>query len=136
VALVVPRDDGRALDELLRRGAHRWPVCLECGDHVGRRGHEAGAIARHRRALAQRLEDDRPRAVARLERRDRRLVEPQLGVGLVRGDVEVALRRGFREPLVEVERCKRAGRIVRIVHPDDRGVVRDPVDVGEKAVVA
>src|SRR5262249_38979767 len=42
VLLVVPGDDGRALDELLRRGTDRWAVLLERADQLERGRDEAG----------------------------------------------------------------------------------------------
>ena len=55
-----------------------------------------------------------------LQRRRRRLVEPELAVRLVGRDHEVVPRGELGELLVERERCDRARRVVRIVHPDDR----------------
>src|SRR5207237_4271482 len=58
VLLVAPGDDGGPLDELLGRAADGRAVLLERRDHLGRSRDESGAIARHRRALAERVEDD------------------------------------------------------------------------------
>src|SRR5207248_9237257 len=60
------------------------------------------------------------RAVADLQRGVRRLVEPELGVRLVGRDQEVVLGGQRREALEELERGDRAGRIVRVVDPNDR----------------
>ena len=72
VLLVAPRGDRRALDELLRRRSDGRPIHPERVDHLGRARDEPGAVAGHRRALAQAVEDDEPRSVGRLERRDGR----------------------------------------------------------------
>ena len=101
----------------------------------GRRRDEARPVAGHRRSLAQRLKDDHAGAVSDLQGGHRRLVEPELRVRLVGGDHEVVPRRQLGELLVELERCHRAGWIVRIVHPDDRGVVVERAQVGEEAVL-
>ena len=67
VVLVAPGDDRRPLDELLRRCARRGTIRAQRGDDVRRTGDEARAVARHRRALGQRLEDDDVRPVLRAE---------------------------------------------------------------------
>ena len=135
VTLVVPGRDGRALHELLRRRAHRRTVRLQRRHDLGRAGDEPGAVAGHRRALAQRLEDDHARAVGRLECRRRRLVEPELRVRLVRADDEVVALGGLGEFVVELARRDRARRIVRVVDPDERHVVVELVESGEEAVL-
>ena len=86
--------------------------------------------------LLKRLEDDDARAVDRLQRRRRRLVEPQLRVRLVRADDEVVALGRLRELVVELARRDRAGRVVRVVDPDERDVVVELVEIGEEAVLA
>ena len=62
-----------------------------------------------------------PVQVAELERRRRRLVaEVDLGVGLVGGEHEAVLARERRGLLVQRERRRRAGRVVRVVEPQQR----------------
>ena len=77
--------------------------------------------------------------VRNLERRGRRLVEPELGVCLVGADEHVVLERELRQPLVELERRDRTRRVVRVVDPDERGarprLVVDRVEVGQEAVL-
>ena len=79
--------------------------------------------------------------VGELERRHRRLgAEVDLGVRLVGGEHEAVLARERRGPLVERERRGRAGRVVRVVEPQDRRprcqVARgDRVEVGQEAGV-
>ena len=70
-AVLVPRHDRRALDERLRRGADVRPVALEGADELGVAGHEARPVARHRRALGERVEREHVRAVGDLQRRRR-----------------------------------------------------------------
>src|SRR5207244_2291885 len=139
VRLVVPGGDRGTLDELLRRGADRRPELLQSRDHLSRAGDEARPVARHGRALAQGVEDDDAVPVRDLERRGRRLVEPQLAVGLVGGDEEVVLRGQLREPLVEDEGRDGARRVVRVVDPEDRdaapGLVVERVEIREEAAL-
>jgi len=139
VVLVAPRDDGGPLDELLRRGADVGPEATERADELRIARDEAAPEARHRRTLRQRVERDDVRPVVQLEDRGRRLVEPQLGVRLVRGEHE-AVRAGKRgEPLEERERGDRPRRVVRRVQPDEGrplpDVVGDLVEAREEAVL-
>ena len=90
---------------------------------VGIAGGEARPVAGHRGALAERVEDDDVAAVGELERRGRRRLEPELAVGLVGGEQEAVLAGELGEPLVELERCDRRGRVVRIVDPEDGELV-------------
>ena len=61
VGLVAPGGDGGVLDELRWGDADVRAVALERGDHVRVAGDEAGAVARHRGALGQRVERDHVR---------------------------------------------------------------------------
>ena len=74
-----------------------------------------------------------------LQRRGRRLVEPELGVRLVGGDDEAVLPRERRQTLVEGERRRGGGGVVRVVDPEDGqpgpGLVVDRVEVGQEAVL-
>ena len=97
---------------------------------VGVAGDEAAPEPGHRRALRERVERDDVRPVVELERRGRRLVEPELGVRLVRGEHEAVLARERREPLEERERGDGAGRVVRRVQPDERRASPDLVGHG------
>src|SRR2546421_9594427 len=76
VLLVLPGDDRRPLDEFLWCCADGGAKSLQRGDQVRRGGNETRPVAGHRRTLRQRLEHDDVPAVANLQRRDRRLVEP------------------------------------------------------------
>ena len=58
--------------------------------------------------------------IAHLERRRGRLAEVDLRVRLVGGEHEAVLARERRGLLVEGERGRRAGRVVRVVEPQDR----------------
>ncbi len=127
VLLVGPRGRGRALDEGLRRDADVRAVALEGGDDRGIAGGEARAIAGHRRALGERVEDDDVGAVGELQGADRRVAgEPQLRVGLVGGHDEVVLARQRRGALVELGRRRGRRRVVGMVQPQQRDAV--PVD--------
>ena len=61
----------RALDELLRRHPGRGAERLHRRDQPGVAGHEAGAVPRHVRALAERVEHDDVRAIGELQPRGR-----------------------------------------------------------------
>ena len=104
VRLVVPGDDGRALDEFLRDRAHCRPERPQQRDQLGRRSDESRPIAGHRRPLAQGVEDDDVPPLRDLEGRRRSGLEPELAVRLVRGDEKVVLEGQLREALVEFER--------------------------------
>ena len=139
VRLVAPGDDRGALDELLRRRPDGRAECLQRRDQRRIAGREAAAVAGHRAALRERVEDDHVGSVGELQRRSRRLLEPELRVRLVGGDDEAVLPRETRELLVERERCGGAGRVVRIVDPEDREprprLVVDRVEVGQESVL-
>src|SRR5262245_65705648 len=66
------------------------------------------------------------------------LVEPELRVGLVRSEQKIVLGRKRGQALEELERGDGAGRIVRVVDPEDRsssqGFLGDRVQVGKEAV--
>ena len=142
VTLVVPRDDRCALHELLRRRARRSGGTPSVPRSIsGGAGDEAGAVAGHRRALAQRLEDDDARAVGRpgaptaAARRTRAPCTPR------RSATTKSWRSAaLRELVVELERRDRAGRVVRVVDPDERDVVverrRDPAGSRSRAAAA
>ena len=132
VVLVGPRRRGRALDEGLRRDADVRAVALERGDDRGVAGGEPGAIAGHRGALGERVEDDDVRAVGQLQGADRRVaLEPQLRVGLVGGEDEVVLARQRGGALVELGRRRGRRRVVGVVQPQQRDAVPvDGVEVG------
>ncbi len=139
VALVAPRRDRRALDELLRRHPDRRPERLQRRDQLGIAGDEPRPVARHRRAFAQRVEREDVRQVPRLEDRGRRLaVEPELAVRLVGGEEHVARTAVVGGSPEEVQRRRRARRVVRVVQPQDRGAVPgggvDRVQVGQEPV--
>ena len=139
VLLVTPGDHRRALDELLRRRADGRPECLQRPDQRRVAGGEAAAVAGHRAALRERVEDDDVGPVGELQRRRRRLVEPQLRVRLVGGDHEAVLTRQRREALVEGDRRGRRGRVVRVVDPEDGEprprLVVDRVEVGQEPLL-
>ena len=82
------------------------------------------------------MERDDARAIRHLQRRRRRLVEPELRVRLVGRDDEVVPLGRLRELLVELERSDGAGRVVRIVDPHERDVVVELAEIREKAVLA
>ena len=99
VVLVAPRRDRGELDELRRRDADVRPVALQRRHQLGVAGHEPRAVARHRRALGQRVEHRHVRAVGDLQRRRRRLgAEVQLRVRLVGRDHEVVRREPAPPP--------------------------------------
>ena len=121
VLLVAPGDDRCPLDELLWRGADVRPELLQRRDELRVAGDEAGAVARHRGALRERVEHGHVRPVGELEGRDGRLVEPELGVRLVRGEHEVVLAGERCESLVERERRRCSRGVVRVVDPHECG---------------
>ena len=140
VRLVAPGGDRGALDHLQRRDADVRAVALERGDDLGVAGGEPGAVAGHRGALGERVEDEHVGAVGDLQRRRRRLVaEVQLGVGLVGGEHEVVLARQRGGALVELDRRGRGRRVVGVVEPqhaDPRpGGGVDGVEVGQEAAL-
>ena len=95
---------------------------------------EAAAVAGHRGALGERVEDDDVGAVLDLECRCRRgLAEPELRVRLVRAEKEAMLACTAGELLVERERRGRSGRIVGVTRPEDRDFVPaiERVEVGQ-----
>ena len=95
VLLVAPGHDRGALHELL--GGGRLSAGTASAPGSARvLGHEARAVPGHRRALRQRVEHSDAGEVVELQRRRRRLVEPQLAVGLVRGEHEAVRARGRR----------------------------------------
>ena len=65
VLLVAPGDDRRALHELLRCRADVRAELLQRRDELGVAGDEARAVAGHRRALRERVEDRQVRPVRR-----------------------------------------------------------------------
>ena len=91
--------------------------CFSAAISSGSPATKPGAVAGHRGALRERVEHGHVRPVGELEGRDGRLVEPELGVRLVRGEHELVLARERREPLVERERGSCARRVVRVVDP-------------------
>jgi hypothetical protein len=138
VLLVGPRDDGRALDERLRRRPDSWTELLQGGDHTVVSGHEPGPISGHGRPLAERVEgDDVP--ASSFERRRRRLLEPELRVRLVRREQEVVRVRQLGQPVVEAARRGGSSRVVGVVDPDDRRLLprllADRREVGEEVVL-
>ena len=139
VFLVAPGGDGRALDELLRRRPDRRAKGLQRRDQRRIPGREAAPVARHRASLRERVEDDDVGSIGELQRRSRRLLEPELRVGLVRGEDEAVLTRERGELLVEGERRRRAGGVVRVVDPEDGEsrprLVVDRVEVRQEAVL-
>ena len=139
VLLVAPGDHRRALDELLWSGADGRPERLQRRDQRRIAGRETAPVARHRAPLGERVEDDDVRPVGELQRRGRRLVEPELGVRLVGGDHEAVLTRERGQALVEAERRGGGGGVVRIVDPEDGepgpGLVVDRIEVGQEALL-
>ncbi len=86
--------------------------------------HEPGAVPGHVGALAQGVQHDDVREVAELQRRGgRTVVEPDLAVGLVEREEEVVTAREVGGALEERERRDGAGRVVRVVEPQDRRAV-------------
>ena len=86
-----------------------------------RAGHEPRSVARHRRALAQRVEDGDAGDRSSTSSADGgRRVEPELAVRLVGADEEVVLVGERGELLVERERRDGRRRVVRVVDPDER----------------
>ena len=140
VGLVAPGDDGGALDELLRRRPDRRAEGLQRRDQRRIAGREAAAVPRHRAALRERVEDDHVGSVAELQRRSRRLLEPELRVGLVGGDARSRARaRARRAARRTTSGAVAHGGVVRIVDPEDREprprLVVDRVEVGEESVL-
>jgi hypothetical protein len=137
VGLVVPGRNRRPLHELLRSGADGGTKGAKGGDELRGGGDEAGAVAGHRRTLAEGVEDRHVRAVSYLEGGGGRLDEPELAVGLVRGEHEVVRAGELREPLVERERRRCARGVVRVVDPEERHLVPlvEGVEVGQEAVL-
>src|SRR4029079_17593367 len=134
--LVVPGDDGSPLYELLWRRSDRRAVRLQRGDDLGRAGDESGAVARHGRPLAQRLEDDRARPIDGLESRGRWLVEPELRVRLIRADEKIVTLGCLGERVVEFARRDGTGRVVRVIHPEERDVVVELREIRQEPVLA
>ena len=137
VRLVRPGGDRRALDELLRRRPDRRPEAAQRVDDLG--------AARRRSPSGSPVIDERFESVLKtttfvavgdLQRRDRRLVEPELRVRLVGAEQEAVLARARGELLVERERRDRAGRVVRVADPEERDLVPrvERVEVGQPAV--
>ena len=95
---------------------------LSASTSHGRARDETRPVAGHRGALAQCVEDDDIGArSASAERRRRRLVEPELAVGLVRADEEVVLLgERARRPSKNAGGADGRRRIVRVVDPDQR----------------
>ena len=70
--------------------------------------------------LLERVQHDDVRQIAELQARGRRsVVEPQLAVRLVQGQEDLVTARQVGGALEERERCHGAGRVVRIVEPQD-----------------
>ncbi len=133
---VSPGDDRGALDELLRRRPDIRAVVAKGGDQLGIAGGEAAAEAGHRRPLRERVEHEDVRPIGQLERRRRRLGEPELAVRLVAREDEPVVARERRESFEQSKWRHGAGRVVRRVQPDEcrslPGLLRDAVQLREE----
>ena len=113
------------------------PVALQRGDQLGIAGREARAVAGHRRALGERVEDEHVAAVGAARARSaagrRRTTAPSRPRRMARTNPRRARQRC--RALEELERCARAGRVVGVVQPQQREVVGQRVEIGQPAVV-